>query len=257
MRRFPLLILLVLSLSGTVTYGKSAQASAESHLKIGLARYEKGELQEAIVEYNAAIEINPQFTKAYNARGLARERTGDYDSAIADYTQAIKIDPNYVVAYSNRGLARAGKGDHDGAVADFNKAIEVNPQSAYAYYVRGHARKVYYDHLDEAIADFNKAIEINPSYALAYYQRGLARYAKGDYDGAVADSTRVIEFDRPPGWLSIGADAYALRGSAKLQQGKDAEAQHDFDSAIKLDSRWKSRLEAESTKIKQYRKPKE
>jgi lipoprotein NlpI len=177
--------------------------------------------------------------------------------AIADYTQAIKIDPNFAVAYSNRGLARAGKGDHGGAVADFNKAIEVNPQSPYAYYVRGHARKVYYDHLDEAIADFNKAIEINPCYALAYYQRGLARYTKGDYDGAVADATKAIDCDRPA-WFSIEpADVYALRGSAKLQQGKDAEAQHDFDSAIKFDSRWKSRLEAESTKIKQSRKPQE
>jgi tetratricopeptide (TPR) repeat protein len=257
MRRFPLLILLLLSLSGTVAYGQSPQASAESHLNLGLARYEKGELAEAIVEYNAAIEINPRFTKAYNARGLARERIGDQDRAIEDYTQAIKIDPNYAVAYSNRGLARAGKGDHDGAVADFNKAIEVNPRSAYAYYVRGHARKVYYDHLDEAITDFSKAIEISPSYALAYYHRGLARYTKGDYDGAVADGTKVIEFDQPPGWLSIAADAYALRGSAKLQQGKDTEAQHDFDSAIKLDSRWKSRLEAESAKIKQSRKPQE
>ncbi len=44
---------------------------------------------------------------------------------------------------------------------------------------------------------------------------------------------------------------------AKLEQGKDAEAQQDFYTAIKLDGRLKSDVEAMRAKIKQTRKPKE
>jgi tetratricopeptide (TPR) repeat protein len=271
MRHFPLLILLLLSLPGVVAYGQDAPATAKGHLFRGLALAEKGDLSGAIVEYNAAIEIDPRYTTAYNFRGLARERMGYHDEAIADYDKAIGIDPKYAMAYSNRGLAREGKGDRQGAFADYNKAIEVDPKNAYAYNVRGLARegRALGDtgsgrggagDYDGAIADYTKAIEINPGFYQAYYNRALARDAKGDYDGAIADATKVTEHLRVTMNAAQDnelANAYGLRGLAELKLGKDEEAQRDIASAIRLNSRLKTSLEAESAKIKQARRPKE
>jgi tetratricopeptide (TPR) repeat protein len=196
---------------------------------------------------------------------------GFHDEAIADYDKAIEIDPGYAMAYSNRGTARESKGDRHGAFADYNKAIEVDPRNAYAYNIRGLAREGRslggtgagrggVGDYDGAIADYTKAIEIYPGYAEAYYNRALARDAKGDYDGAIADATKVIEL--LPTLMSAAKDdayanAYALRGLAQLRLGKDEEAQRDIASAIKLNSRLKSSLEATSAKIKQARRPKE
>ena len=270
MCHFPLLILLLLSLPGMVAYGQDTQASAKGHLNRGLALFQKGDLSGAIVEYNAAIEIDPRFTMAYNWRGLAQERMGFHDEAIADYDKAIEIDPGYAMAYSNRGMARESKGDRHGAFADYNKAIEVDPRNAYAYNIRGLAREGRslggtgtgrggLGDYDGAIADYTKALEIDPGYAEAYYNRALARDAKGDYDGAIADATKAIENFRGqmnPQDAAI-ANAYALRGLAQLRLGKDEEAQRDIASAIKLNSRLKSSLEAQVAKIKQARRPKE
>ena len=82
----------------------------------------------------------------------------------------------------------------------------------------------------------------------------------GDYDGAIADATKVIEL--LPTLMGAAKDdeyanAYALRGLAQLRLGKDEEAQRDIASAIMLNSRLKSWLEAESAKIKQARRPKQ
>jgi tetratricopeptide (TPR) repeat protein len=74
---------------------------------------------------------------------------------------------------------------------------------------------------------------------------------KGDYDGAIADSTKAIELK--PNY----AEAYADRGLTKLGQGKDAEAQQDLDTALKLDSSLKTQLEKMVNQIKQTRKPNE
>ena len=71
----------------------------------GNAHFEQEEFVQAIVEYTAAIGLNPQYAQAYNSRGLAYLRQGDYDRAIADYTAAIRLNPQYVEAYKNRGFA--------------------------------------------------------------------------------------------------------------------------------------------------------
>jgi tetratricopeptide (TPR) repeat protein len=39
-------------------------------------------------------------------RGLAKYNLGDYQGAIADYNQAIQIKPDDAVAYNNRGNAK-------------------------------------------------------------------------------------------------------------------------------------------------------
>jgi len=49
----------------------------------------------AIVDYNRAIRINPNYADAYFNRGYAYGEKKDYDRAIEDYTQAIRINPNY------------------------------------------------------------------------------------------------------------------------------------------------------------------
>jgi len=103
---------------------------------------------------------------------------------------------------------------------------------------------------DGAIACFTQAIEINPQFAGAYYGRGVARAAKGDYDGAITDYSKYLEIS------PAQADGYARRGFAKLRQSKDAEAQQDFDAAIKIDPNYEASLQKQINEIKQSRKSK-
>jgi len=49
------------------------------------------------------------------------------DGALANYTKAIQLRPDYARAYYNRGLVKFNKNDLEGALADFTKAIELNP----------------------------------------------------------------------------------------------------------------------------------
>ena len=54
----------------------------------------------AIADYTKAIEIDPNYVRAYAFRGDAKRLLNDYNRAIADYTKAIEIDPNYDIAYA-------------------------------------------------------------------------------------------------------------------------------------------------------------
>ena len=65
---------------------------------------------------------------AYNDRGVAYDKKGDLDNALADYTAAIKIDPNSRDAYANRAVLYDHKGDPERAIADYRAALARNPK---------------------------------------------------------------------------------------------------------------------------------
>jgi tetratricopeptide (TPR) repeat protein len=157
--------------------------------------YEKAENKDyrgAIADLNKAIEIDPNYAKAYGLRGNLKKRLEDYRGAIADVNKAIEIDPNDEWLFANRGLVKANLGDLRGAIADVNKAIEIDPNYAKAYAARGSLKKDLKDYRG-AIADYTKAIEIDPNFAQAYAARGLLKLYLGQLDGGCLDLSKAGE----------------------------------------------------------------
>ena len=58
------------------------------------------------------MQIDPKYVEAYTNRAAALLNTGRYDEAISDYNSAIEIDPKSDLAYYNRGVAYFKKGDY-------------------------------------------------------------------------------------------------------------------------------------------------
>src|SRR5215813_8099424 len=81
--------------------------------------------------------IDPLTAHALNGRGVALLKKGNIEQALNDFERALRIQPNLVEAYVNHGGARFAQGDVDAALADWNKAIEIDPKVAAAYLNRG------------------------------------------------------------------------------------------------------------------------
>ena len=47
------------------------------------------------MELSQAIQLDPNSSRAYNARGYVYLRQHDYPHALADFDAAIRLDPNY------------------------------------------------------------------------------------------------------------------------------------------------------------------
>lgn len=69
----------------------------------------KGEFKNAIGAFTVAIRHNPRDKGAYNNRGLCHGSLGNHAHAILDYNEALRLDPNYSDAVFNRDLAYAGQ----------------------------------------------------------------------------------------------------------------------------------------------------
>ena len=79
----------------------------------------------------------PKDAKFYVDRGIAYGEKGEYDQAIADFNRALEVDPKSASAYYNRGIGYWRKGQRDLAISDYTKALGINPKDADAYYYRG------------------------------------------------------------------------------------------------------------------------
>ena len=160
----------------------------------GNAYIDKGNINQAISDYNKAIELNPKNADAYNNRGNAYLKKSDFDRAISNYDKTIELNPKYVAAYYNRGNAYIDKGNIDQALSEYNKAIEINPKYVDAYNNRGNAY-LKKGNFDQAISNYDKVIEINSKDADAYNNRGNAYLKKGNINQALSDYSKVIEIN--------------------------------------------------------------
>lgn len=134
----------------------------QDSLDAGNKAYDAGKFDDAIKNFDKAIEIDNECIPAYTGRGIAYAAKNDFDTAIKDFDKTVKLDANYAEGYSNRGQAYAEKGDAQKALADFNKAIELDPKYATAYNNRG-ALFAKAGDTDKAVADFKKALELDPN----------------------------------------------------------------------------------------------
>ena len=65
-----------------------------------------GDYENALIDANKAIEIDPRDAHAWMLRGKIHMLFRDYSEAIIDYTQAMQLDSEMVEAQFNRGLAK-------------------------------------------------------------------------------------------------------------------------------------------------------
>jgi tetratricopeptide (TPR) repeat protein len=86
----------------------------------GNALFQKGQVDDAIAQYQKAVEINPNYVQAHYNLGLALFQKGQLDEAVAEFQKAVEINPNDADAHSNLGNALFQKGELDeAAVAQF------------------------------------------------------------------------------------------------------------------------------------------
>ncbi|NJN61895.1 MAG: tetratricopeptide repeat protein [Coleofasciculaceae cyanobacterium RL_1_1] len=201
---------------------------AQAFYQRGLQKVEEGDEPGALLDFDRAIDLNPDDANAYYKRANVHFDMGNYEMALADYSTAIKLNPNDSDAYFNRGLAQMDMGNLQGAITDFSSVLQLNPNDPDAYYHRGLASHDV-DDFQSSIQDYTQAILLDAENPYPYISRGLAHSALGDKQKAIADYTQAIRVapEEP--------DAYYSRGRALSALGNYQGALEDYSKTIELD----------------------
>eukprot|EP00252_Welwitschia_mirabilis_P003025 TRINITY_DN13079_c0_g1_i1.p1 TRINITY_DN13079_c0_g1~~TRINITY_DN13079_c0_g1_i1.p1 ORF type:complete len:447 (-),score=115.40 TRINITY_DN13079_c0_g1_i1:315-1655(-) len=87
--------------------------------------------REAIELYTLSISLCCHNAVYYCNRAAAHTQVGNYNEAIEDCKRAIEIDPNYSKAYSRLGLVYYAQGNYQDAIQKgFQKALEIDPNNS-------------------------------------------------------------------------------------------------------------------------------
>ena len=83
------------------------------------------------------LELNPFNDEAMLLVGQLLITQERLDEAITFFDEAIDLKPDFGKAYAERGRAKNLKGDKEGAFEDLKKSIELNPEGDEAQKLEG------------------------------------------------------------------------------------------------------------------------
>ena len=170
---------------------------------------------------NKHYNVGSAFVEMNLADALARK--GESDEAMVHYQQAINLEPNYGDAYYNRGNLLLAKGKIDEAIADWEKTLQLQPNDADAHTCLGNAlfRK---GSLNEAIAHYETALALAPEDPRS--RNNLAWILATSSDGKIRDAGKAVEFAQQAVAISGGKEPQFLRtlAAAYAESGRFSES---------------------------------
>jgi tetratricopeptide (TPR) repeat protein len=99
--------------------------NAKQYQKVGEEFLQNNKVQDAIDQFTKAIDLSPDFIKAYESRAKAYEMQQEWKKAAADFEKLSIFDPKNAEYLYNTGRLDAKSGDYEKALEMANKTLEV------------------------------------------------------------------------------------------------------------------------------------
>ncbi len=208
---------------------ENALKRAESNYIKGLSLIILDKFTDAELQFDKALEHNPEKPIFYLERGNARMLQKKYENAYRDYFEASRLDSRLVGAWVNKGCVLGVLGRYEESLESLEKAIELDPNMAEAWNNKGLALDDL-GRYEEALKAFDKAIELNPNTATTVLINKVSALSKlGRHEEALGASEKALELD-----IKM-ALAWANKGSVLNDLGKLEEALEALNKATELD----------------------
>ena len=162
-----------------------------AHDSLGSALVQDGHLDEAIVEFEKAIQIKPNYAPSYNNLGNALLQNGQPNLATPQYQKALELDPRDSQVHNNLGTLLLKEGRLDEAIEQYREAVAAAPDVAELHYNLGSAL-IMKGNWDDAIKHLEAALNIDNDYPEAHNKLGIAFGAAGRMDEAISQFKEAL-----------------------------------------------------------------
>jgi len=220
-----------------------------AHNNLGFLFLRRGELDQAISQFQAALNIRSSNAAAHynlgaalihNNLGNALARKGLSDEAIGHYQEAVRLRTDYADAHYNFGSVLLQKGRIDEAITHWQKALAIQPYDGDVHTSLGNAF-LQKGLVKEAISHYQQALEIAPQDVLA--QNNLAWILATSSDSSIRDGAKAVVLAEKAVQLSSGKNPNFFRtlAASYAESGRFSEAvaaaQRSMEMAVVQDNR--------------------
>ena len=104
--------------------------TAETRYDLGLVLDRSGRLDEAVGEYERALDRNRNHVDSLNNLGIALARQGRIGRAVSLFERGVAVDPGHADLQANLGALYLAQGAREPARRAFRAALEIDPGHA-------------------------------------------------------------------------------------------------------------------------------
>jgi tetratricopeptide (TPR) repeat protein len=194
-----------------------------SFVRAGNEFFKAGDTDNAIQEYNRALELNPDNAEAHLRLGfLMYNAKRMYTEGMEHYNQALKADPSDPRIHHDLGMALLHQRQFDQAIKHLSEALlgmpngldkQYNPVGMHFSLALAYS---YAGRSDEAITHFSEVIRLDPNNASAHYWLAMAMADQQDLDGSLKHYSKAVQLmpqiDTSPRLHELLSTNYARAG---------------------------------------------
>ncbi|PNG25762.1 DUF6165 family protein [Methylocella silvestris] len=231
----------------------------------GLVCFNAGDLREALIWFERALTLRPDYFEALSARAILLQRLGQPEDALEAFEDILKLRPNDADVLFSIGVILQSLGRMNEALVAYEGALRARPDHCEALTNRG-ALLERFGRLAEALSCFEAIITLRPDNGGAHFNRGsvlqklgrsedaLAAYEAAAQSGPLDPETELnrgnvlqklgrldealVCYDRAARRLGGYPHALYNKGIALQALGRRQAALAAYDAALALDPRY-------------------
>jgi serine/threonine protein kinase/tetratricopeptide (TPR) repeat protein len=199
----------------------------------GLIKADSGFYELAAVDYQRAIELQPNNGDAYRRLSGIYNKNHQLDEALAAIQKAVQVQPDYFKNHEQFGYLYILRGNYRDAVPEFQKMVDLAPNLANSHFALG-AALAKLGRLPEAETELRAAVRLEDS-SDNEHALGAILLDSGKTDEAIPYFLRALTLGPKSAlfWLNLGL-AYGREGrnldaKAAFRNGL-AEAERDLSN---------------------------
>ena len=220
-----------LALAAAIAFSAACgRKSAAVHLQSAADYESKNDFASAIVEYRAALQLDPKLGEARIKLGDLHARNGDAQNAYREYVRAADTLPDNIDAQLKAGALLLLGNQFTDAKARAEKVLRLSPRHPGGLTLLGNALAGLND-MDGAMDRLNAAIQADPGEGTLLSNIGVLQLARGDRQMAEASFKKAVNA-APKRVETRVALAHFYRS-----QGRTAEAETVLKEALAVDPR--------------------
>ena len=234
--------------------------NAELYRRLAQILTEKQDFLGAIANYQKTIELDAkQPYWVYQALGNLLRQQGGIEDSIVAYSKAMELEPNNAELYGLLGQAYKKKGERNSAIANYQKAIALNDDGPAWLFASLGQVLTEEGRLEEAMATYKEAMDLYPNSADLRSYLGNVLLQQKKWDGAIAAYKEAIELNSDvPGWVherleealmgqrnkipATNQDPIALEWQEMAQNPQDAGACYRLGQAFAAREQWEEAI---------------
>lgn len=195
----------------------------------GVRFFNKGQYQDAVIQFSNAMKIDPKFEPAYYqlARCFLKLGPSHFRDAYQELTRATELDPSDLKAQTDLGNLLLAARQFKQAQERAKIVLQKDPKNVDGLVLLANSNAGL-SNLTESLAEMQSAIQLEPSRTSSYLNMGVLQLSAQKVNDAEESFKKAIEVDPK------SAQAVMALGNFYVSQHRFPDAEQTFQKAISL-----------------------